>query len=87
MKPNRVINKDMTKDVDYFVAWIEGDNVGQPNLPYLAARKKYIMYRVFRADRGVNNTTPITEAMTYDEAQAKLKEIILLTEGSEYVRD
>ena len=89
MKPNRVINKDMRKEVKrstYFVGWVSGDNEDKPTMSYEAARKKY-MYRVFRADRGVNNTTPITEAMTYDEAQAKIREIRLLTEGSEYVRD
>ena len=82
MKPNRVINKDMTKEPStYFVGWVSEDNTDKPNMPYLAARREY-MYRVFRADRGVNNTTPITEAMTYDEAQAKVREILLLTEGS-----
>jgi hypothetical protein len=82
----RGMAKVMDKDADYFVAWMQEDNEKQPTMPYEAARGVY-KYRVFRADRGISNTTPITEAMTYDEAQAKLKEIILLTEGSEYVKD
>jgi hypothetical protein len=79
VKPNRIINNQST----YFVGWVSGDNTDKPNMPYLAARREY-MYRVFRADKGVNNTTPITEVMTYDEAQAKVREILLLTEGSNH---
>lgn len=76
--------KDLMKDeVEYFVAWMQEDNVGQPNLPYEAAREVY-KYRVFRDD-GLMKSEPITEAMTYKEAKRKLEEIILLTRGSEYV--
>jgi hypothetical protein len=71
------------KQSTYFVGWVSEDNAGRSNMHYLAARKEY-MYRVFRADKGVDNTTPITEAMTYDEARAKVREILLLTEGGNH---
>jgi len=71
-------------DEAYFLAWMEGDNVGMPSMPYLEARKVY-KYRVFR-DAG-SNSEPITEAMTYQEASRKLHEIIMLTRGSQYVGD
>ena len=66
----------------YFIAWVSEDNVGKPNMPYLTARKEY-MYRVFREDFDNSSAAPITEAMTYDEAEAKKKEILLLTKGKE----
>jgi hypothetical protein len=59
----------------------EWDNEGKPTMSYEAARKDY-MYRVFRDDGGAKRTTPVTEAMTYKEAQAKAREIRLLTQGS-----
>ena len=67
----------------YFIAWMQEDNMGQPNLPYLTAREVY-KYRVFRDDA---KAEPITEPMTYKEASRKLSEIILLTKGSKYVGD
>lgn len=72
-------------DEAYFVAWMQADNEKQPaTMSFEAAREVY-MYRVFR-DAGANSQ-PVTEAMTYKEAKRKLEEIILLTKGSEYVRD
>lgn len=76
----------MAEEVEYFAAWVSGDNEGKPTMSYEAARKEY-MYRVFRDEYGSSKATSITEPMTYDEAQAKIREIRLLTEGSEYVRD
>ena len=67
----------------YFIAWMEADNQGKPGMPYLAAREVY-NYRVFRADRNEYKSAPITEAMTYKEAEAKIKEIYLITEGVRY---
>jgi hypothetical protein len=64
----------------YFIAWVSEDNVGKPNMPYLTARKEY-MFRVFREDFDNSSAAPITEAMTYDEAEAKKREIWLLTKG------
>jgi len=81
----RGVAKVMDKDVDYFVAWMQEDNEKQPAMSYEAAREVY-KYRVFRDDGGTKSE-PITEAMTYQEAKRKLEEIILLTKGSEYVRD
>lgn len=72
------------EDSEYFIAWMEEDNVGMPSMPFEVAREVY-MYRVFR-DAGANSQ-PVTEAMAYKEAKRKLEEIILLTKGSEYVRD
>jgi hypothetical protein len=73
--------KDLMKDeVDYFVAWMQEDNEGQPTMSYEAAREVY-KYRVFRDDGGTKSE-PVTEAMTYQEAKHKLKEINLLTIGS-----
>lgn len=66
----------------YFIAWVSEDNAGRSNMHYLAARKEY-MYRIFREDFDNSNAAPITEAMTYDEAEAKVKEILLLTKGKE----
>ena len=74
---------EVKEDSEYFIAWIQEDNMEQPNLPYLAAREVY-KYRVFNAGA---QSQPVTEAMTYKEAKRKLEEIILLTKGSEYVRD
>ena len=71
------------EDDEYFVAWVQEDNMGLPNLPYLTARKVY-KYRVFNAGA---QSQPITEAMTYEEASRKLKELIMLTRGRQYVRD
>lgn len=71
------------EDDEYFIAWIQEDNMGQPNLPYLAAREVY-KYRVFNSGA---QSQPVTEAMTYKEAVRKLNEIIMLTRGSQYVRD
>jgi len=71
-------------DEAYFLAWMEGDNVGMPSMPYLEARKVY-KYRVFRD--AWSNSQPITDAMTYQEAERKVKELIMLTKGSQYVRD
>lgn len=71
------------EDDEFFIAWLREDNEGLPNLPYLTARKVY-KYRVFRDDA---KAQPITEAMTYEEAKRKLKEIIMLTKGSQYVGD
>jgi hypothetical protein len=65
---------------NYFIAWVSEDNVGRPNMPYKAAQKEY-MYRVFRDEYGSKKAVPITEAMTYDEARAKKREIWLLTKG------
>ena len=65
----------------YFIAWVTEDNVGKPNMPYLTARKEY-MFRVFREDFDNSSAAPITEAMTYDEAEAKKRLILLLTQGS-----
>ena len=67
----------------YFIAWVSKDNVGKPNMPYLEARREY-MYRIFREDFDDSKAAPITEAMTYEEAEAKVKEIYLITEGSKY---
>jgi hypothetical protein len=72
-------------DSEFFIAWIQEDNMGQPNLPYLTAREVY-KYRVFRDDFN-GRSEPITEAMTYQEAARKVKELIMLTKGREYVRD
>ena len=69
-------------EVDYFVAWMQEDNMGMPNMSYEAARREY-MYRIFREDFDNSSAAPITEAMTYDEAEAKKKEILLLTKGKE----
>lgn len=66
----------------YFVAWVSDDNAGKPNMAYEAARREY-MYRVFRDDRGSRSAYAVTEAMTYEEAEAKRKEILLLTKGKE----
>jgi hypothetical protein len=78
--------KDLMKDeVEYFVAWMQEDNMGMPNMSYEAAREVY-KYRVFRDDGGAKSE-PVTEVMTYQEAQVKVREIRLITEGSEYVRD
>lgn len=71
------------EDDEYFIAWIQEDNMHMPNLPYLAARECYA-YRVFRHDV---KAQPITDAMTYQEAERKVKELIMLTKGSQYVRD
>ena len=71
--------------VIYFVAWVQEDNVGMPNMPYLAAREVY-KYRVFRDDY-ICSGEPVTEAMTYKEAEEARRRILLLTEGSQYVRD
>jgi hypothetical protein len=68
------------KHSNYFVAWVREDNADKPNLPYEAAQKEY-MYRVFRDEYGSSKATSITEAMPYDEAQAKKREIWLLTKG------
>jgi hypothetical protein len=75
----------MTEEVDYFVAWMEGDNTGMPEMSFEEAREVY-KYRVFRDDGGTK-AEPVTEAMTYKEAQVKAREIRLLTQGSQYVRD
>jgi hypothetical protein len=42
------------------------------------------MYRVFRDEYGSKKAVPITDAMPYDEARARKREILLLTEGSNY---
>ena len=73
------------KGVDYFVAWMQEDNEEQPAMSFEAAREVY-KYRVFRDD-GLMKSEPITEAMTYKEAERKVKELIMLTKGREYVRD
>jgi hypothetical protein len=65
----------------YFVAWVSEDNAGKPNMPYEAARREY-NYRVFRDEYGSSKAVPITEAVTWDEAQEKIRHIRLLTEGS-----
>jgi hypothetical protein len=72
----------MSSDI-YFIAWVSEDNQDKPNLPYDVARKEY-MYRVFRDDYGSKKAVPITDAMPYDEARARKREILLLTEGSNY---
>ncbi len=64
----------------YFIAWVSEDNVGKPNMPYLTARKEY-MFRVFREDFDKSSAASITEAMTYAEAEAKKRQILLLTRG------
>jgi hypothetical protein len=68
------------KHSNYFVAWMQEDNMGMPNMSYEAAREVY-KYRVFRDDGGTKSE-PVTEVMTYQEAKHKLKEINLLTIGS-----
>ena len=70
------------EDVDYFVAWVREDNEGQPEMSFEDAREVY-KYRVFRDDGGAK-AEPVTEAMTYKEAQVKAREIRLLTQGSNH---
>lgn len=70
------------EDSEFFIAWLREDNEGQPSMSFEAAREVY-KYRVFRDDYH-SSAEPVTETMTYQEAKRKLKEIILLTKGSEY---
>jgi hypothetical protein len=73
----------MTKEpTNYFIAWVSEDNKDKPAMPYDVARRDY-MYRVFRDDGGAK-AEPVTEAMTYKEAQVKAREIRLLTQGSNH---
>jgi hypothetical protein len=54
--------------VSYFVAWMQEDN---PNDRW----GEKLLYRVFR-DEGTSKEEPVTEAMTRNEANEKLKEIL-----------
>lgn len=64
--------------VGYFVAWMQQDNV-----EYINGVPK-LKYRVLRDEIG-GLTEPVTEAMTREEANEKLKEILtILGELDEY---
>lgn len=56
--------------VSYFVAWMQEDNPGVDRW-----KGEKLLYRVFR-DEGVSKEEPVTEAMTKDEADEKLREIL-----------
>lgn len=67
----------------YFVAWTQGDNPKEDGAVPLSRGREEFKYRVFRDDRGSRSAYAITEAMTYEEAEVKRKEILLITKGKE----